>query len=76
MYWEKQTKHNKAHFHAVYNEYECVYELPGLEKLAGTLPVRADRMVRTWAKQHKSELMNNWDRIQNGKPLNRIEPLE
>lgn len=76
MYWEKQTKHNKAHFHATYNEYECVYELPGLEKLAGELPPRANRMVKTWAKLHKDELMENWNRIQQDKPLKKIKPLE
>jgi len=76
MYWEKRTKHSKAHFHAVYNEYECVYGLPTLEKLGGGLPSRADRMVRTWAKSHKDELMENWNRIQQDKPLKKIKPLE
>lgn len=76
MYWEKRTKHSKAHFHAVYNEYECVYGLPTLEKLGGGLPSRADRMVRTWAKSHKNELMENWNRIQHDKPLKKIKPLE
>lgn len=47
MYWERHTKHYASHFHALYNEYECIYMLPDLVILSGKLPARADRMVRT-----------------------------
>lgn len=76
MYWERQSKHYAAHFHALYNEYECIYRLPDLVILSGKLSVRADRMVRTWAKLHKEELIENWKRIQQNKPIKKISPLE
>jgi hypothetical protein len=76
MYWERRNKHHIAHFHAKYNNYECVYRLPDLEILSGKIPVRADRMVRTWAKLHKDELIENWNRVQLDKPLEKIKPLE
>ena len=62
--------------YALYNEYECVYRLPDLLILSGKLPSRADRMVRTWAKLHKEELIENWKRIKQDKPIKKISPLE
>lgn len=76
MYWERQAKHHAPHFHAVYNEFECVFRLPDLIIITGKLPVRAEKMVITWAKEHKSELIENWDRIMKNMPLINIEPLE
>ncbi len=76
MYWEKRTKHNAPHFHAIYNEYECVYRLPDLAALSGKLPVRADRLVKTWAKLHKEELIENWNKILHDIPIKKIKPLE
>ncbi|OQY72470.1 MAG: hypothetical protein B6D44_09985 [Ignavibacteriales bacterium UTCHB2] len=76
MYWEKRTKHSAPHFHAIYNEYECVYHLPDLVVMRGKLPPRADRMVRTWAKLHIKELIENWDRVLQDKSIKKIKPLE
>jgi hypothetical protein len=32
--------------------------------------------VRDWARRHRLELMINWKNIEEGRPLNRIKPLE
>ena len=76
MYWERQTQHHAPHFHAIYNEYECIYMLPDLMILSGKLPGRADKMIRAWAKLHKEELIENWNRILQDKPIMKINPLE
>jgi hypothetical protein len=42
-----------------------------LEKVA-----RIIQLVIEWASQHKKELMVNWKKARNEKPLNKIEPLQ
>ncbi len=54
-------EHGVPHFHAVYGE---------------SFPPRALRHVLEWAAMHKAELLANWELAREGKPLNRIEPLE
>ncbi len=76
MYWEKNTQHHAPHFHAIYNEFDCKYEIPNLFVLDGSLPKRANNMVVEWAKLHMDELLLNWDRAKQNKSLNKIEPLK
>ncbi|HEY6061941.1 MAG TPA: DUF4160 domain-containing protein [Gemmatimonadales bacterium] len=42
----------------------------------GTFPRRALRHVLEWTALHRSELQVNWQRAREGKPLDRIAPLE
>lgn len=72
MYWEKNT----PHFHAIYNEFDCKYDLPDLKILDGYLPKRANNMVIEWATLHKDESLVNWDGAIQNKSLNKIEPLK
>jgi uncharacterized protein DUF4160 len=44
--------------------------------LEGKLPNRAISMVVEWAALHPQELMENWHRLRNDQPPQRIEPLE
>jgi hypothetical protein len=44
--------------------------------LSRKILVIADRMVRTWAKLYKEELIENWNRVQLDKPLEKIKPLD
>ena len=37
--------HNPPHFHAMYGEYEAVFQLDPLELLRGQLPTRARNLV-------------------------------
>ena len=76
MYWERQVRHHAPHFHAVYNEFECVFSLPDLSIMSGKLPARAEKMVTLWAKNHKTELLENWNRVMENMSLIKIEPLE
>jgi hypothetical protein len=73
MYWE-EGGHNRPHFHARYGEYKASLDLAG-RVIAGSLPTRALRLVRDWAKLHHEELDANWRRVVNREPPAPIAPL-
>ncbi len=53
-------EHGTPHFHAVYNEYNGVFDIDTLEMIEGDLPTRAQRMIREWAQQYQEELKDMW----------------
>ena len=75
MYAEAEESHHRPHFHAYYQESVAVYGIDFIEKIAGGLPRRQERLVEAWAELHQAELAANWDRLQNGRLPSRIEPL-
>lgn len=75
MYWERGTEHHTPHFHAIYNEFDCKYNIPGLNVIDGYLPAKAHKLVLEWAQQHIIELEKNWDSAIKNEPLRKINPL-
>ena len=73
MYFDE---HNPPHFHAIYQEYEAEISINGFKVLNGNLPPRALGLVTEWANIHRTELTDNWDRIQEKQPPRKIKPLE
>ncbi len=73
MFW-REHNHPVAHFHAEYGEHRASIAIDG-KVLAGSLPPRALRLVRTWAELHEVELVANWARVQRLEPLVAIDPL-
>jgi hypothetical protein len=73
----KEKGHNLPHFHARYNDYEVsiTWTTGDLTVLAGNGPPTMMSTVFTWARQHLDEIIANWERLQNGKPVQKIEPL-
>jgi len=67
--------HNPPHIHALYGEHEALVSLDGAV-LAGKLPRRALSLVLEWLAIHRTELVENWTRAQQRKPLQPIEPLD
>jgi hypothetical protein len=59
----------------MYGEHEALVSLDGAV-LAGQLPRRALSMVLEWLAIHRTELVDNWTRAQQRKPLQPIEPLD
>ena len=59
MYFS-QSEHGVPHFHAVYGEYNGVYNIETLELMEGDLPSRAQRLVKDWASQYQKELLKMW----------------
>lgn len=68
--------HNPPHFHAFYGENEAQVGIDPISLLNGTLPNRAASMIFEWAALHQRELMQNWCRLQDDAPAERIEPLQ
>ena len=58
MYFKE---HGVPHFHAVYAEFNGVFDIQNLEMIEGDLPSRAEKMVKDWAKLHQSDLQNMWE---------------
>lgn len=54
-------EHGVPHFHAIYGEYNGVYEVETLEMIEGDLPRRAQNLIRKWAEQHQEELLSMWN---------------
>ena len=69
-------EHNPPHFHASYGEHEVLVDINSLAVFAGHLPPRALGLVVEWATQHQDELLGNWKRARDQKPLIKIEPLK
>ena len=59
----------------MYGEHEALVSLDGAV-LAGKLPRRALSMVLEWLAIHRAELVDNWTRAQQRKPLQTIEPID
>jgi hypothetical protein len=73
--WMYRPDHPPPHFHARYGEHVAQIALDGLRVLNGSLPPRALRLVREWARMHHEELADNWELAQDLEPLLPIEPL-
>jgi hypothetical protein len=67
--------HPPPHFHARVGEEEAKIDIETGEVVAGGLPRRALRLVREWLSQHRGELEANWQRVVDGRPPEKIEPL-
>ncbi len=54
-------EHGVPHFHAVYAEYNGVFDIDSLEMIEGDLPARAHRLVREWASHYQRDLRDMWN---------------
>ena len=48
------------HFHALYGEFNAVFDIETIEVIEGDLPGRAERLVREWAQSYQTELLEMW----------------
>lgn len=67
--------HNPPHFHARYGKERAAIDMRTLQVMDGALSPRALGMVIEWATQHRSELLEDWERARSRQALKRIEPL-
>jgi hypothetical protein len=63
------------HFHATYAGDTVVVAIETGEVLAGSVSMRAQRMVDEWVPLRRAELQENWDRARRAEPLEAIPPL-
>ena len=54
----------------------AVVGLDPIEMISGELPRRQRRLVEAWAELHQQELIDDWDRLQEGERPLPIAPLE
>lgn len=73
--WMYRPDHPPPHFHANYGEHWAAIEIGSERVIAGSLPRRALRLVREWARLHEAELRSDWQRAQALEPLVPIDPL-
>jgi hypothetical protein len=57
MYFKE---HGVPHFHAIYGEFNGVFNVQTLEMIEGDMPARAVKMVKVWAKKYNRDLMDMW----------------
>lgn len=68
--------HFPPHFHAIYGGQEAQVGINPITVLYGGLPRRAESMVIEWAARYQRELMEDWHRLRNDQPAQKIEPLD
>jgi hypothetical protein len=64
--------HTPPHFHAVYGEYNALFNIDTLEIIEGDLPPRAKKLVSEWAAMYQAELKKMWDTQE----FKKLPPLE
>jgi hypothetical protein len=63
--------HPPPHFHAVYGEYNGLFDIETLKLIEGDLPERARKLVVEWASLYRNELMEMWKTQR----FNKLPPL-
>ena len=61
MYFKE---HGTPHFHAIYGEFNGVFEIRTLKMIEGDLPSRAKKLVKEWAKKYQKDLLEMWEKGQ------------
>ena len=54
-------EHGYPHFHAEFQGFSASYDIKSGEKIEGALPRKQERTIRKWAKEHRDELLDNWE---------------
>jgi hypothetical protein len=75
MFAEVGAPHHRPHFHAAYQDTVATFGLDPIECIGGTLPRTQQRLVEAWAEIHHAELLEDWRRMQSGRPPLKIDPL-
>jgi len=55
------NEHGIPHFHAIYNEYNGVFDIKKLNMIEGDLPNKAQNLVKEWGEKYQNEILKMWD---------------
>ncbi len=55
------NEHGVPHFHAIYNEFNGVFDIKSLNMIEGDLPNKAQKLVKEWADKYQNEIQKMWD---------------
>lgn len=75
MYFNEGNHPGRPYFHARYGSTEATYDVESLDPIVGTVPRRANRLIRRWARLHQDELRHNWDLLRSTGRVIPIAPL-
>ncbi len=67
--------HVPPHLHAVYAEFEAVFDIRSSAIIEGKLPYRATGLVLEWIELHRTELMEDWELCAQNHIPKKIHPL-
>jgi hypothetical protein len=73
--YNEDRHEGRPHFHVEFEGRWVSYDIVTLAPLGGRLPSRQGRLVRKWARLHREELFENWERARQKEPLIPIDPL-
>lgn len=57
MYFKE---HGIPYFHALYGEFNAVFDIETMAVIEGDLPARAEKLVREWGEFYRKELLDMW----------------
>ena len=66
--------HASPHFHAQFGEHSIAVEITG-DGVSGSFPPHRMPLLYEWRDIHREELLENWNRLPEGRPPNPIQPL-
>ena len=75
MFAEPGAPNHLPHFHAYYQSATAVLSIDPVQVIGGDLPRKERRLVEAWAQLHSGELVENWRRLQAGKPPFKVASL-
>ena len=76
MFSEPSERHHVAHFHPYYGEREAVFSILPVALIIGFMPQKQQRLVEAWAELHQSELLDDWQLLEQGRKPKPISPLQ
>jgi uncharacterized protein DUF4160 len=68
--------HEPAHFHAEYQGDHATFDFSGRLLVGEIRSATARKLIRQWARSHRTDLEVNWKRAKALQPLSQIAPLE
>jgi hypothetical protein len=75
MVFYDNERHSLPHIHVQYGDDKASFSINDGSVLAGSLPPRQTRLIRTWIDLRREELMADWNLAINGATLKPIDPL-
>jgi Domain of unknown function (DUF4160) len=66
------SDHAPPHIHAVYGEYNAVFDIQALSMIEGDLPNRAQKLVLEWLANYQKDVLMMW----NEQKTNKLPPLK
>ncbi len=70
------NEHNPPHFHAEYQGQRGLFDFNGNMMRGSFKSKTALKLIKEWALLHREELNANWLKAAEGKPVDKIKPLD